>query len=136
VKVKSWKQANPRKVKEYGRQYCQRHPEALKAAKANRRAREARIGGTLSAADVKKIILLWGGHCWICGRPYGAIDHVIPLARGGSNCPSNLRPICKSCNSSKGAKIVNEKWLEARRTKLGVTCIPTRIEPVEVPLSL
>ena len=46
----------------------------------------------------------YGGRCYICGAPAEAMDHVIPLARGGSNWPANLRPICGSCNSMKGAK--------------------------------
>ena len=47
---------------------------------------------------------LWGGRCYVCGAEAEAIDHVIPLARGGSHWPANLRPICGSCNSRKGAK--------------------------------
>lgn len=51
------------------------------------------------------------------GRPrqyldsYGAglrVDHVIPVARGGSNWPANLVPACNSCNSKKHAKSVEE----------------------------
>jgi hypothetical protein len=33
-------------------------------------------------------------------------SYVIALARGGIHCLSNLRPACKSCNCSKGAKAV------------------------------
>jgi 5-methylcytosine-specific restriction endonuclease McrA len=31
------------------------------------------------------------------------IDHVVPLAVGGDNSPANLRWLCRSCNSGKGA---------------------------------
>lgn len=34
-----------------------------------------------------------------------AIDHRIPVDLGGSNDPSNLRTLCKACNSSKGARL-------------------------------
>lgn len=40
--------------------------------------------------------------CYICKvGQIEAWDHVKPLAKGGSHCLSNLKPICKSCNSSK-----------------------------------
>jgi hypothetical protein len=46
----------------------------------------------------------YGGLCWICRTaPAQAMDHVKPLAAGGSNWPANLRPACTSCNSRKGA---------------------------------
>lgn len=47
---------------------------------------------------------VWGNLCWICRAPAAATDHVIPLVKGGSHWPANLRPICKSCNSRKSAK--------------------------------
>jgi len=35
--------------------------------------------------------------CWLCGRQITdprdyTVDHVVPLAQGGTNAPSNLRP--------------------------------------------
>lgn len=67
-------------------------------------ARQRRNRRILAASDV----------CHICGH-VGAdeVDHVVPLARGGSEDESNLRPAhgavpCPTCggqcNRSKGAK--------------------------------
>lgn len=38
------------------------------------------------------------------------IDHVLPVSRGGSNNTDNLQTLCRSCNSKKGAKTMDE-WL-------------------------
>ena len=45
---------------------------------------------------------VWGNRCWRCGDKATATDHVKPLTKGGAHILANLRPICKSCNSSKG----------------------------------
>ena len=33
------------------------------------------------------------------------VDHVVPLARGGSNDLANLQVLCRTCNRSKGASV-------------------------------
>lgn len=51
-----------------------------------------------------------GSHCQLCGQPMQywvnrrkpTFDHIVPLSKGGSNEPSNLRVICNVCNSRRG----------------------------------
>lgn len=43
--------------------------------------------------------------CWCSSTDKLEIDHKKPYSKGGSNHPNNLQVLCKSCNSSKGAKV-------------------------------
>ena len=58
--------------------------------------------------------------CTYCGYRRRAssldIDHVIPVARGGSNDPSNLQVICRPCNLRKG--IQTDEEFRARYARL------------------
>lgn len=58
------------------------------------------------------IMIKYEGICHLCEEPYAdTIDHVVPVARGGSDHPDNLRPAHTSCNSSKGSRS-HPKWAE------------------------
>jgi hypothetical protein len=49
-----------------------------------------------------------GYQCVLCGLDDVlrlTIDHRIPVDLGGDNSPENLRTLCKSCNSQKGARL-------------------------------
>jgi hypothetical protein len=58
--------------------------------------------------DVK--LLVWsrdGGVCVRCGANQDLhFDHVIPIARGGSDDPENLQLLCRTCNLAKSDRIV------------------------------
>lgn len=49
-------------------------------------------------------VRLLGPTCWLCGRlGSDTLDHVTPIAFGGTNSPANLKPAHKACNSRRGA---------------------------------
>ena len=57
----------------------------------------------LSASKRKRILLRGKGRCVKCGsRENLEIDHVVPLARGGSSRLENLQLLCQRCNRMKG----------------------------------
>lgn len=60
------------------------------------------------------IMELYDGKCDLCGKKGSdTIDHVVPVAWGGADHPSNLVPAHRSCNSSKGADRPDRKeWRE------------------------
>lgn len=39
--------------------------------------------------------------CYYCGGLANSVDHIVPLARGGTHDESNLVACCIRCNSSK-----------------------------------
>jgi len=78
--------------------------EQVMAARSNRRVRKNGAAGYASAEQIAARRDYYGGRCYICGEEAAAMDHVIPVAKSGSNWPANLRPICKRCNSTKSAK--------------------------------
>ena len=78
---------------------------------ARRAAREAAAPGYATEAQLAARRAYYRGRCWMCGAPAVCMDHVKPLARGGSNWPSNQRPACWSCNYRKAAHWPLPAWI-------------------------
>ena len=38
-------------------------------------------------------------------------DHVVPMSRGGYDLVENIVPCCRSCNSSKGNRLLMDEWV-------------------------
>lgn len=113
---KAWRLANPEKHKATSRsctkKYRSANPEISKVHCRTRRAR--RLSVQSEPYTTQDILDLWGSDCWICGgavdlsapRRTGLVgwerglhlDHVIPLARGGSNLMLNVKPSHGLCN--------------------------------------
>jgi 5-methylcytosine-specific restriction endonuclease McrA len=102
-------------------------PEVRKARLASlnnvRRARQrgAEIAGPVPPEVYEAIRA--SGPCVYCGGAPETIDHVRSLARGGWEHESNLVPACKSCNFSKGPKLLTE-WGRVGRVAYGVAHSP------------
>jgi len=61
-----------------------------------------------TAAQWEAVCAVFGHQCLACGATSSlTVDHVVPLCKGGSNTITNLQPLCRSCNSRKGQRIID-----------------------------
>lgn len=67
--------------------------------------------------DVVRSRVLAAKACHYCGDRFGPweVDHVRPVARGGTNDEGNLVPACEACNTQKRAMLLHE-WIVYRKT--------------------
>lgn len=98
-------------VADYQRQYRKEHPGHSAIHSAQRRARCHKLPATLTLDQWEAIKAAYDYRCAYCGevKPL-TMDHVIPLTKGGGTTSDNIVPACKSCNSSKGAKLTTEHY--------------------------
>jgi 5-methylcytosine-specific restriction endonuclease McrA len=112
----------------YSRKYCSKlckhkgmfggkPPLEERTRKAQRNFRERNVAG-LTRHEMSILRLQWisqGQSCTYCDLACETVDHIVPLNRGGDNQKQNLTPACRSCNSSKGARLLSEWKLYDRR---------------------
>jgi 5-methylcytosine-specific restriction endonuclease McrA len=104
--------------------YWKQNPDVGRVAFHNRRARERQAKGRANKQQLKGRWSVFGSLCWLCGAKATTTDHVIPLNRGGAGWPSNLRPACRSCNSSKQDRTESEFRASIGFAKLPAFRIP------------
>lgn len=98
--VSAWQKANPDKFKQYQSISKKRNKEAI-AADSRRRNARRKANGIFTIAK-KELLKLSQGPCFYCGSLERiTVDHVVAIARGGTDSIGNLVPACKRCNSSK-----------------------------------
>lgn len=99
--------ANPEEHKARCALWVKENPDAAKLIQANRRARKKNAQGNLSRGLVDRLHLLQQGKCACCKQPLGSsfhLDHIMPLALGGSNTDDNIQLLRQRCNNQKHAK--------------------------------
>lgn len=94
-------------------QKVRKHDPAYKEAKIvhhrTRRSRKLGNEGVHKPEDITEILKRQKFKCAECGvsvkdKKNRHVDHIMPLALGGSNWPTNLQILCPPCNLSKSAK--------------------------------
>lgn len=91
------------------RRYHAENPDRCREIRRNRKARIRGAEGKHTATDVAEILALQVGKCahpWCrvkLGKKY-EVDHIVAIARGGTNDRRNLQILCRPCNAKKWAK--------------------------------
>ena len=103
----SYRKRFPERAKKSITEWWEKNPGRKKAYHHARRARKRGNGGSYTPADVASILKGQGERCAYCRCRLGDayhVDHIIPLAKGGSSDRRNLQILCEPCNLAKGAK--------------------------------
>lgn len=102
--------------------YIKAHPEAKRSAnkkyfqtlagkiakKLDKYRRKAATVGKFTASEWRSLCDKYDNRCLSCGEQKElTVDHVVSIKDGGSNTIDNLQPLCRSCNSRKGAKFID-----------------------------
>lgn len=105
--MKVYRAANPEQIREMNRAKVAANPDKYRAYGRNYKARKRKADGSHTDADIREIFFAQRGKCGYCrikvGKKYH-VDHIIALAKGGSNDRSNLQILCGPCNNGKSAK--------------------------------
>lgn len=87
--------------------WVKENPAAAKLIQANRRSRKKNASGSLSKGLEDRLYALQKGKCACCRQPLGEnyhLDHIMPLALGGTNTDDNIQLLRQRCNNQKHAK--------------------------------
>lgn len=106
-RAREWYWQDPERARRARIKYGKNNPDKIRALNHKRKAskRGASVSD-LTASQWRQIKDVYGHRCVYCNRRMKRLtmDHVIPLARGGSHTASNVVPACRSCNLRKGVK--------------------------------
>jgi 5-methylcytosine-specific restriction endonuclease McrA len=112
---KLYRSHNYEKWMDIAKKYRAEHPEICKANARKRGRRRRSAPGWNTPEQLQAKYDYYNHRCWICGTDLDSEvlewDHVKPVAVGGSNWISNLRPICGECNAFKHNKWYGVKGL-------------------------
>lgn len=108
-KIKEYRKNNKESIAQRFRDWCAKNPEKVRAR--NLKAKAKRRYGTIgkfTKEDIEKILMAQRHKCAYCHANLKKIgyhlDHIIPLAKGGTNWPNNIQACCEDCNWEKNAK--------------------------------
>ena len=100
---------------------CSRMNKRQKLLEAGHRRRTRNRAAFVATVDRMKVFEAEGWKCHICGRPVkrgvnprdplaASIDHIVPISKGGTHEPSNVRLAHMGCNGKRGARGGGEQF--------------------------
>ncbi|MHA7191119.1 HNH endonuclease [Arthrobacter sp. MDT2-16] len=93
------------RCKQCASDYYQGHKDQYQLRRYHYQAAKGGIVVQFTPEQLAERFSMWGGRCWMCGIADATqTDHVKPITKGGAHYLANLRPICHSCNASKGGR--------------------------------
>jgi 5-methylcytosine-specific restriction endonuclease McrA len=108
-----WRTINKESVAAQQARWVRNNPLKANERKRRRDARKRDQLGSMPKNGYQVILDLFGSCCLACGTSENiAIDHIIPLAKGGLHDISNLQPLCQSCNSKKGVQTIDYRKVD------------------------
>lgn len=107
-RVRRWAAENLEKNRAINRDHYRRNKEEYIARANARRITLAGLEGSHTLGEWQQLCRLFGGVCLRCGSA-GLLtrDHVIPVSSRGRDDITNIQPLCRRCNSSKGSRCVD-----------------------------
>lgn len=114
-----WKggvRSTPDYMREYSRRFRERDRERRRHIRLAYLARRKGATGSHTLEEWLAVKAIHAHLCAGCGESEAnailCADHRIPLRKGGSDGIENIQPLCKPCNSRKGAKLLDDVWME------------------------
>lgn len=106
--ARRWRIENPERAAELDRRKRRNNPEKYRHLDVQKRARRKAAEGSFTLNEWLAVVKKFGGRCPRCGVacPVPTVDHIIPTALGGTNYIWNIQPLCYTCNSSKGHRVL------------------------------
>lgn len=104
-----WRLTHAEEIKAQRKEYNQRTTDKRLEYNRNRRAKIKGSQGKISRSEWNKLVEMYQGKCLYpgCDRTDVTMDHVVPLALGGSHTIDNVQPLCEHHNKSKHAKHID-----------------------------
>src|SRR3989442_1017766 len=98
-------------MRNYQREWRRNNPDKTRAMWHRRRSKQLEAGDSFTAEEWEVLKRYYDYTCLRCRHREPEIkltpDHVIPLGPPGTGGIWNIQPLCFSCNSGKGARVID-----------------------------